>query len=914
MTREHRSSTGDEYEPGADADVVSPWPGKRALTTSLAGAGEPLPARIADGAERAYGSSVSDVRVHTDSGAATSANRLGAEAFTRGTDVYFASGKYDPESEHGRFVLMHEVAHVVQGRGAEPATQARLEIGESSDPAEHEADQAAEAALEGRPAQLTRREGRLRRFGAGTVKYDPKKPKGGQFSVEPGGHAALTVGAAKELGLDTDQAALAYQGNWMRDLSQAMVPGLVDKLKAERILAIMQIMSIKEFGRGFDEAEFGTYDPVEHMDNPTDLRASDVFQQYERGPDGKPVGVDGNALVPIAGVVTVVDADKPGQLAPAGAADQAYADTDERYQATAKNMPGTINKGDAVAFQVDQSAIPVYMNTSKDWCKATLRKSATLGRDNPKGPREFGSGIHVMQDYYAHSNFCEIAINSLIKAGELELPDETGKKVKVDKKARIDSHVHKNGPDGEPVKSVNLKVKDLPGYNGQPNGDREVMSTGSFNLTDTAVSLLHVMKEKIVDLNPFKEKGKGPSAITNAVLDYLDMEKPDGFNKTGKKIAAIIRPVGDAVSAVGDGLATGVEFGGKVAKGGVGVATDTGTGFFDLLNKGNALLGGDADYWDKEKKAVQGAGDAVGGAISGQTEAAAKKIREVSNWLNDKADEIEKREHILRDVYAWWSGIDMLAPVKAMAKAIPVVGEKVAKLITDLQKKIKETSEQILDDLWVAATKIILAKIQSVIDWLTKRTSITNKKKAGKPGGKAGPEWLPEKVRAMLGDKQAELDRLLGGVGDMYNDDGTPKNGIAPKSYTPPSHSEVAKDHHAEEGAVHAGEHEEDHAGGDEGHGAGDSHAHGGDWLNRMAESLAGAATKAIASKVGAAWDEVPLGVVNPARLEAIDAEVDAWFRHPDDCKSKWEGTAKGFLSDPGIAARLRAEIAKGTK
>jgi len=45
-------------------------------------------------------------------------------------------------------------------------------------------------------------------------------------------------------------------------------------------------VSIKEFGRGFTAGELGTYDPVEHIDNPTDLRASDVNRQVAPGADG----------------------------------------------------------------------------------------------------------------------------------------------------------------------------------------------------------------------------------------------------------------------------------------------------------------------------------------------------------------------------------------------------------------------------------------------------------------------------------------------------------------------------------------------------------------------------------------------------------------------------------------------------
>jgi hypothetical protein len=884
-------------EPGGAGEVarahggdVSAEAAPAAEAIDSRGSGSPLPPPIAAIAERAYGHDVGDVRVHRDPSADS---KMNAEAFTHGRDVFLGGG-VDPQADHGRLVMLHELAHVVQGRGAEPTTQARLEVGSSSDPAEHEADRAAEAALDGRRAQIQRRvPGRVHRFGAGTVKYDPKaKPGDNKFQVDEGGHAHMTVEALQAMGLSYDQAAEGYQGNWMRDLSQAMAPGLVDKLRAENLLSVLQIMSIKEFGKGFDEQEFGTYDPVEHMDNPTDLRASDVFQQYERRPDGTPAGVDPNMSIPVFGVDT--RSENPAAPMPvSGTENQAYGDVDRRYDETARRT-STINKTDAVPFQVDASAIPVYMNTSKDWCKATLRHSARLGQHDPEGPRQFGSAIHVMQDYYAHSNFCEIGINILIREGRLVIADdESGKTAsKVDRTARLDTRLHPNDPkNGEPIKSINLRVKDLPGFKGKKaDGEREVMSTGSFNLTDTAVSLLHVMREKILGINPFKEKSNAPSPLVNACLDCIDMTRPDKFNKTGERIASLIRPTGNAVQAAGNTAASGVEGTGNTAKG----ATDT---IFDGMNTVNAFFGGDADYWDKEKKAA-------GTSITSDTDATAKQIRDVTGWLNRKADEISKREHILRDLHGWASGIDLLAPVKAMARAIPVVGEKIATLIEDTQQKIRELSRQILDDLWTAATTIIIARIEKVIAWLTQQTNIKDKKKAGKNAHKVGPDLLPETVRTLLGNKQAAVERLLGGVGDMYDANGHPTNGIAPRSYTPPSHSEVAKDHHAAAPAGEASQHDHESS-------EGDAHAHESDWLNNMAEKLAAIASTKIGMKVKAAWDQQAAGAVSPDALAAIDSEVDRYFAHPEDCRDTWVPTAEGFLRDPAMAARLRRELAR---
>lgn len=63
--------------------------------------------------ESSLGDDFSNVRVHTNSSQAKS---IGALAYTRGNDVHFAPGHYNPGSTSGRKLLGHELAHVVQQR------------------------------------------------------------------------------------------------------------------------------------------------------------------------------------------------------------------------------------------------------------------------------------------------------------------------------------------------------------------------------------------------------------------------------------------------------------------------------------------------------------------------------------------------------------------------------------------------------------------------------------------------------------------------------------------------------------------------------------------------------------------------------------------------------------------------------
>jgi Domain of unknown function (DUF4157) len=64
--------------------------------------------------ERRFGYDFGKVRIHTDARAVESARDLRARAYTVGNDIVFAAGEYRPESEAGRRLLAHELAHVVQ--------------------------------------------------------------------------------------------------------------------------------------------------------------------------------------------------------------------------------------------------------------------------------------------------------------------------------------------------------------------------------------------------------------------------------------------------------------------------------------------------------------------------------------------------------------------------------------------------------------------------------------------------------------------------------------------------------------------------------------------------------------------------------------------------------------------------------
>ena len=75
------------------------------------------------------------------------ADAFDAKAYTIGHDIVFGQNEYAPESERGKLLLAHELAHVAQQQDAPAPGHPMVEIGNASDRAEKEADAFAFAAV-----------------------------------------------------------------------------------------------------------------------------------------------------------------------------------------------------------------------------------------------------------------------------------------------------------------------------------------------------------------------------------------------------------------------------------------------------------------------------------------------------------------------------------------------------------------------------------------------------------------------------------------------------------------------------------------------------------------------------------------------------------------------------------------------
>lgn len=138
-------------QPRIDASIPAPRatrPHREGVPLpAVPGPGRPLAPALRQAMEPLLGHDFSQVRIHSDGGAAAAAAGRGARAYSVGPHVVFGAGGFRPGTPAGRALLAHELAHVVQNRGRLPSGAPPAEVGHGV--AEREARQAARAALLG---------------------------------------------------------------------------------------------------------------------------------------------------------------------------------------------------------------------------------------------------------------------------------------------------------------------------------------------------------------------------------------------------------------------------------------------------------------------------------------------------------------------------------------------------------------------------------------------------------------------------------------------------------------------------------------------------------------------------------------------------------------------------------------------
>lgn len=155
-----------------------------------------------------------------------------------------------------------------------------------------------------------------------------------------------------------------YFGNWMRDYSQAITPISTLVFSRKALTEVFDIYARAKFADKPEyrvtETRFGVYRAEEHIDNPTGLKnAAPVFNQ---APTKHATSID------------------PVQ---------------QRARYIADRLPGS----DISGAQYMEAELAAALNAS----------------DLVEGRRRLGQALHTLEDFYAHSNFCELALRSVGK-------------------------------------------------------------------------------------------------------------------------------------------------------------------------------------------------------------------------------------------------------------------------------------------------------------------------------------------------------------------------------------------------------------------------------------------------------------------------------------------------------------------
>lgn len=168
----------------------------QAVEDVVSSPGRPLAGALRHDMEQGFGRDFGQVRIHDSPRAAASAEGIGAHAYTVGNHIAFNRGQYRPDTESGRLLLAHELAHTVQQAGASPAGAHR--VSRPADRHEAEAHRAARAAVTGAPvpvlspgaAPISRYS--LREFGEDVVDFGEAAAEG---AVDLAGDVADAAGA-----------------------------------------------------------------------------------------------------------------------------------------------------------------------------------------------------------------------------------------------------------------------------------------------------------------------------------------------------------------------------------------------------------------------------------------------------------------------------------------------------------------------------------------------------------------------------------------------------------------------------------------------------------------------------------------------------------------------------------------------
>lgn len=358
-----------------------------------------------------------------------------------------------------------------------------------------------------------------------------------------------------------------YFGNWLRDFSQLIVPFTVrshygkyikisellkmpkpirelikkrhTKLEHKTLVRIVRILAIREFiyleklkekeeqnklfgtneklGEDFHkyEEEFlktyedvtrdvlGIYRPEEHIDNPKrldDASALGIGFLYEY--------IEGNTLKKGIKLFyngeTSASLDLDNKIKKFIKDDIEFTTDETKAEKEHLNASSLFAKEATPKLKKDPIEKWVYNKrpSALTYMLEQFRLAAYYGK-NKKGFRHFGAGLHVLEDFYAHTNFCELCL------------------IKYDK---IDTHpfvIIKDQNLLNELKTRDLEVGDLP------------LVSGLFDTDDTIASIIPKIADSLFPqkFTEYSPRGKGEITFSEALIKVLLEDRVDRENE-----------------------------------------------------------------------------------------------------------------------------------------------------------------------------------------------------------------------------------------------------------------------------------------------------------------------------------------------------------------------------------------------
>ncbi len=515
---------------------------------AMAGASTGLDPATRGFMEPRFGYDFSQVRVHANASSGAAARALGAKAFTIGDHIFLGADQRAPVSGGDRRLLAHELTHVVQQRsGAVEGAQrfGELTVSDPGDAFERAAETSADAVMSADRAKWPAKGARPTPIGArvagGTVQ---------RFLAGEEGHGGIEESALKEAGFSGAEAHETYYGNWLRDWSQIRTDDWTSEIRLEFI----KVIATGEFGHTPTSDEIGRYLASEHVDRP-----------------------DGGDSPETPGLDPKEQAARRSKLS---SSQQRWFDQEQSADFQSK-----------IAAAAAASGLPAYTERAKAHAKQQIAEAARLGR-NEAGERALGDGLHAVEDYFAHSNFVEVALAEL--ADNQEVARDNPMVRALGRYDRVD-----------PAK-VNVDAKGRPGIvTGTSSGDAA-----------TSVGLMETIKAEL------KTPQIRSAFLRGAAIRY-GWNAPRSAGRTalgavGGVIGGGIGAVGGAVGGLVSGAGKGAAAGWRGAKHWWSKPFAAIGGLFKgaVTGAGSGAAAGAKAGWNVGKKVGGAAGEGVG-AVAG---------------------------------------------------------------------------------------------------------------------------------------------------------------------------------------------------------------------------------------------------------------------------------------------------------